>query len=330
MYAKIEAIEYFLPRNEQTNEDLAKIFPEWNAEKITKKTGIFKRHIASADECSSDLAYQAAIKLFDSGVVKKDEIEYLLFCTQSPDYLLPTTACILQERLGLANSIGALDFNLGCSGYIYGLSLAKGLIESGQANNVMLLTGETYSKYINPDDKSVISIFGDAGSATLIKKSSESQPAISLPVLGTDGSGCSNLIVENVGVRNFGFYRSNDNVNRKNFLQMNGQEIFLFTLKTVPKAIDALLEKLNITKDDINLFIFHQANKYMLDHLRDKSNIPEDKFFIYMKQIGNTVSSSIPIALKEAVIQQRVKKGSAVMLVGFGVGYSWGACVVTV
>jgi 3-oxoacyl-[acyl-carrier-protein] synthase III len=152
MKAAILGISSHLPGDPVTNADLARNFPEWSIERIAQKTGIQQRHIASADECSSDLAREAARNLFASGLCAPSEIDYLLFCTQSPDYLLPTTACLLQQQLGIPKHAGALDFNLGCSGYVYGLGLAHGLIQSGQACRVLLLTAETYSKFLQAQD----------------------------------------------------------------------------------------------------------------------------------------------------------------------------------
>ncbi len=168
MKAAIRAIEYYLPEKAVTTEQLSAEFPEWSVQKIDEKTGIQVRRIAGEDECSSDLGVAAAQKLFESGACAAHDIDYVLFCTQSPDYFLPTTACLIQDRLGIPTSAGALDFNLGCSGFVYGLGLAQGLIESGQAANVLLLTAETYSKFIHPRDRSVRTIFGDAAAATLV------------------------------------------------------------------------------------------------------------------------------------------------------------------
>jgi len=318
MPAKIKAIEYYLPEKILTNDQLSKAFPEWGVDKIKEKTGIGIRHIAGDEECASDLGLKAAQKLFESGMCCPEEIDFLLFCTQCPDYFLPTTACLLQEKLHLPTTAGALDFNLGCSGYVYGLSLAKGLIESHQAKKVLLITAETYSKFIDPQDKTVRTLFGDAGAATLVAADDlvESMEF----VFGTDGRGAKNLIVEKGAARSC----FQDKIN----LTMNGPEIFVFTLQAVPKAVNALLEKTNLTVDAVDFFIFHQANQYMLEALRKKTKIPEEKFYINLKEIGNTVSCTIPIALKEAQKQGKIKLNDRVMLVGFGVGYSWGAGLV--
>jgi len=331
--AYIKAISYYLPENILSNDKLSEQFPEWSVEKISAKIGISSRRVVSEDECSSDLAYNAAIKLFEDNNINPNEIDFVLLCTQSPDYFLPTTACLLQDRLGIPTSAGALDFNLGCSGFVYGLSLAKGLILAGDIKNVLLIMAETYSKFIHPEDKSLKSIFGDAASATLVSASEED--LIGPFVFGTDGKGAKNLIVEYGGMRNRNVNDAKDEVNpetgaitNKAFLSMNGPEIFNFSNKEVPKSVENLLAKAQITIEDVDVFIFHQANKYMLEHLRKKMKVPVEKFYIFMEHCGNTVSSTIPIALSEAIKDGTVRKGSKVCLVGFGVGYSWGACLV--
>jgi 3-oxoacyl-[acyl-carrier-protein] synthase-3 len=335
MPATIQAISYHLPPYALSTQQLANEFPEWSVEKIDAKVGIKNRYITDADTFASDLAIAAAHKLFETHNISPQTIDFVLLCTQSPDYFLPTTACIIQHALGIPTQAGALDFNLGCSGYIYGLGLAKGLVDTQQATNVLLLTAETYSKFIHPQDKSVRTIFGDAAAATLISNSPVGSPQGSMQafVYGTDGSGAANLIVPNGGMRHpamhqaatlqpDGNYRSPDN------LYMNGSEIFIFTLNSVPKLIQQTLQKAELTLEDIDLVILHQANSFMLETLRKKMNIPTEKFFIFIENCGNTVSSTIPIALCEAIAQGRAGQGSRILLAGFGVGYSWGGCVV--
>jgi 3-oxoacyl-[acyl-carrier-protein] synthase III len=318
MEAVLRAIEYHLPEQVLTNEQLARDFPEFTVAKIEAKTGISERRIAAPAECASDLAVQAAQRLFQTGISPGD-VEYILFCTQSPDYLLPTTACLLQHRLGIPTTAGALDFNLGCSGYIYGLSLAKGLIESGQVRNVLLLTAETYSKYIDRGDRGLRTLFGDGAAATWIVGAPATDPAVPSigPVaFGTDGTGECNLIVSQGGARQ-------PEAGKR--LTMNGGEIFSFTLQTVPAAVRQILERAGLALADVDRFVFHQANQYMLENLREKIGIPAEKFIVEMRDCGNTVSSTIPIALKRAARAGGIQAGQRVMLVGFGVGYSWGA-----
>jgi 3-oxoacyl-[acyl-carrier-protein] synthase-3 len=332
MQAYISAISYYLPQQELTNENINQSFPEWDINKISSKTGIANRHIAAEDEFSSDMAVKAAEKLFEEHSIDRSSIDFVLLCTQSPDYFLPTTACILQERLKLPTTAGALDFNLGCSGFVYGLAMAKGFISGGMAKNVLLITSETYSKFIHPKDKSNLTIFGDAAAATLVT-ASNGFCSIGDFDFGTDGRGAENLIVKKGGLRNRGFSTVSDiidefgNVQNDNCLYMNGPEIFNFTIGSVPVLINNVLQKNNLAADDVGLFIFHQANKYMLNHLRKKIGIPDDKFFIFLENCGNTVSSTIPIALYEAMKQNKTGSGMNVLLAGFGVGYSWAGCM---
>jgi 3-oxoacyl-[acyl-carrier-protein] synthase-3 len=329
MYAYIKDIDYYLPQKCITNEDIIEEFSEWNIEKIVDKVGVNKRHIASESETAVDMAVSAARKLLDHGI-DKNSIDFLLFCTQSPDYFLPTSACIIQDRLGLLKETGAIDFNQGCSGFIYGLSLAKGLIAANIAKNVLLLTSETYNKRLHPKDKGNRSIFGDGASATLI--STEGFAGIGEFSLGTDGSGAENLIMQTGGMRspeksNIIEYDENNNPISPDYIFMNGSEIFSFALTIVPILVTDVLEKNKTLKDDIDIFIFHQANKYMLDSLRKKLKIDEKKFYMYLAEVGNTVSSTIPIALYEAKQNGALKKDMKALLAGFGVGYSWGGCL---
>ncbi len=325
-------IEYFLPENIITNEDLKLDFPHWDADKTVSKIGIKERHVSAEGQTALDLGEMAAKKVLASE--NKEEIDFLLFCTQSPDYFLPTSACILQERLGLSQNIGALDYNLGCSGYVYGLALAKGILSASIADNVLLVVADTYLKHIHAKDVANKSIFGDGASATILSK--DDLVNMSKFVLGTDGKGKDNLITRNGAFRNS--FKSeaeeisygNGNIYTENNLYMNGPEIFNFTIEKVPVVVASVLEKNGFTIDDIDLFVFHQANRYMLNYLRRKIRIPKEKFCIDMEHTGNTVSSTIPIALKNAIDQEKLVKGNRVMLVGFGVGYSWGATIIKI
>lgn len=323
--AFIRAISYIFPTTILNNSVLSEKFSNWSEDKIYEKTGIKQRYIAKDDEFASDLAVKAAEKLFTEYSISPGSIDFIIYCTQSPDYILPTTACILQERLRLSNHCGAFDINLGCSGYIYGLAVCKGLIQASIAKNILFITSETYSKYIHPEDKGNRTIFGDAASATLI--SGDGIAEILNFDLGTDGSGAGNLIIQDGGTRSkYGNPLANeglgDSFNPSSYLYMNGPEIFAFTSKMVPVLVNRVLDNNQISKTDVDLYIFHQANKFILDFLRKKINIPKDNFFNHIENCGNTVSSTIPIALYEA-IALKLCKGN-VLLAGFGVGYSWG------
>lgn len=326
----IKDIAYYLPEKVMTNEDIVRDFPEWSVEKIASKVGVHQRHVAAADETAADLAVKAAQSLFKQGKCGPQEVDFVLFCTQSPDYFLPTSACIIQKRLGLRIDIGALDFNLGCSGYVYGLALAKGLVVSGVAANVLLLTGETYNKHLHPKDKGNRTIFGDAASATLV--GTDGIAEIGNFSLGTDGSGADNLIIKSGGMRcpkrqDDLHFDENNNPVSSDYLYMNGSEIFTFTLDNVPPLIADTLSRNGVEKDEADLYVFHQANKYMLDFLRKKIRIAPERFYYCLSEYGNTVSNTIPIALSNALQDGSLTKGMKVVIAGFGVGYSWGGCL---
>ncbi|KQC34643.1 3-oxoacyl-ACP synthase [Nonlabens sp. YIK11] len=334
MQSYINHIDYYLPEKVLSNENLAAEFPEWSVEKIAKKIGIHKRHIAAHDETSMDMGIKAAAILFEKNQIDPKSIDFLLFCTQSPDYFLPTSACIMQEKLGLRKTCGALDFNLGCSGFIYGLSLAKGLIAGGIAKNVLLVCGETYSKFLNSSDKGNRTIFGDAASAVLI---SDEAVGLSAKIgefnLGTDGTGAENLIVKAGAMRQpdaSGTEVQDDygNTTSDADLFMNGPAIFNFTSQNIPELVINNVSKNNFDLGDITYFVFHQANAYMLNHLRKKIKVSQDRFPIKMDFCGNTVSSTIQIALKELHEEGDFSAGDKVLLAGFGVGYSWGAVTI--
>lgn len=327
--AYIKSISYYLPEKVVSNEELVAEFPEWTVEKIASKVGVNQRHVASENETATDLAVKAAEKLFhDTPDLKKEDIDFVILCTQSPDYHLPTSACLIQQCLGLRTDIGAFDYNLGCSGYIYGLAIVKGLVNAGIAKNVLLLTAETYNKRLHPKDKGNRTIFGDAATATVVSDNGFAE--IGDFALGTDGRGAENLIVKTGGARfpekeNDLTFDENGNPVSSDYLHMNGSEIFTFTQKNVPVVVKQTLERNHLTPDDISMYVLHQANSYMLNFLRKKMKIEPDRFFINMDNIGNTVSNSIPIALCDAM-SQNILHGN-VLICGFGVGYSWGGAI---
>lgn len=330
--AGIAAIAGFLPSERLTNEDLVREFGTWTPEKIFHKTGISERRIA-VKELVSDLAVGAAEALFAAGKVRREDVDMLILCTETPDYLLPSTACIVHDRLGLAKNCGAFDYNLGCSGFVYGLALAKSMVFSGLAGNVLLITADVITRFVNRYDKSTRTIFGDAAAAALVT-GSPGCGSIGEFVIGTDGSGASNLIIPAGGMA---MPRSGEtamekrnrfgNARSKNDLYMNGPEIMQFALREVPPAIETVLDKNGLAMDDIDLVVFHQASKLMLEHLGERIGIPESKLYINIEKLGNTVSSTIPLALEQAEKEKRLEKGDKVLIAGFGVGYSWGTTV---
>lgn len=329
MEAFIKAISYYLPEKVVTNEELVKEFPEWTVEKIANKVGVKERHIAAESETAGDLALKAAEKLFDEYSVKKSEIDFVILCTQSPDYFLPSTACVIQNKLKLNTSCGAFDIDLGCSGYEYGLAVAKGLIIAGIAHDVLLLTAETYSKHIHPKDKGNRTIFGDGATASLISTSGFA--LIKSFVLGTDGSGAERLIHHTGAWRNTHsigdiHYDENGNPISSDHLFMDGKAIFDFTASVVPLLIEDTLRINSIKEEDVSLYVFHQANRYMINYLRKIMGISKERFFVYLESVGNTVSSTIPIALVEAMKEDRLHGN--ILLAGFGVGLSYGSVII--
>ena len=331
-------ISYYLPEDKLTNEALETVYanPSWTASKIYRKTGIKSRHIAG-NELVSDMAVKAAQNLFSEYEVLPQDVDFILLCTQSPDYFLPTTACIVQERLGIPTSAGAMDYNLGCSGYIYGLAVTKGLLCTGVAKNVLLITSETYTKHIHPLDRSTRTVFGDGAAATFLTKNNVS--CIGEFVLGTDGKGAPNLIIPAGGMAkpktaetSIGKEDQSGNIRSEENLYMNGPAIYAFTLRTVPDLISETLVRNDLTMEQIDYVVLHQANKLVLTSLRDKLDIPDEKFCIDVEELGNTVSSTIPIAIKRAMarVPEKFKPGSKILIAGFGVGYSWGGTVMTI
>lgn len=317
MEVYVQAVAHQTGSHAVSNADIVRDFPDWSEQKISVKIGIDKRFVA-VDETASDLAYQAALKLFSEKHIEKASVDALILCTQSPDYFLPTTACVLQDRLGLRTDIMAFDYNLGCSGYIYGLGIAKSLIVGGMAKNVLLLTAEAYNRYIEQSDRGNRSLFSDAATATLVS-AEKGVFKIGTPVYGTDGSGRDYLIVKGGCSRH-----PNDPAT----LYMDGPTIFNFTLEAVPPLVNETLNRNSIAFEDVDCFIFHQANKHMLKFIREAIHIPEDKFYMCLQNYGNTVSSTVPICLDNFIQEGRVITGGKYLLAGFGVGFSWGAIMI--
>jgi 3-oxoacyl-[acyl-carrier-protein] synthase III len=336
MGARILGISGHLPSRVETNEDLAREHPAWDLPKIAAKTGILARHIAADDETSCDLGCRAAEKLLARELVPAASIDYIIFSTQTPDYVLPSNATQLQHRLKLANHVGAIDISPGCAGFVLGLQLANGLIESRAARNVLLVTAETYSKLVHPSDRTVRTLFGDGAAATLISKADQGAAGIGEFVVGTDGSGGASLMVPSGGFR---LPRSaatahevtdaQGSVRNQDCLFMDGQAVFAFTLNVVPAAIAQLLEKSQLKSEAIDWYVFHQANKFMLDNLAKCSRIPADRMVFHLDTVGNTVSASIPLAIEAYVESGKIRAGQKLVIAGFGVGLTWALCTLT-
>jgi 3-oxoacyl-[acyl-carrier-protein] synthase-3 len=327
-FAAIGPIAVYLPERVEDNDFLGAQFPKWDMPLIYRKTGVRQRHIAAPDQCASDLGVAAAERLFAENDIDRSTIDFLLFCTQTPDYVLPTTSCLMQHRLRLPTSIGALDFNLGCSGFVYGLSLADGLIRAGIARRVLLVTAETYSKYIDATDRSLRTIFGDGAAATLIEPSDE--PSLGSFIFGTDGRGADTLMVTEGGARPKA--QAIQPRKRKRWpssLYMDGPELVKFSLEVVPLLIDRVLANAKWTRQDVDMYLMHQATLFMLEHLRERLSLDREHTPEALEECGNTVSSTIPILIRELRQSGRLRPGRQTVLVGFGVGLSWAGCAWT-
>lgn len=326
-------IEYHLASRKISNDYLAKQFPNFDKDKFANKIGISERFWSSEEESSATLGINACKRLI--GKYNLEEVDFLIVCTQTPQHILPGNASIIQDDLKL-NNIPAIDINLGCSGYIYSLYIAKSLLSMGAHKSVLIVNTDTYSKFINKGDKANRGIFGDAASATILTKEDLYNNLFGQFSLGTDGSGYKNLLIQNGGSgksydscaveKTYG----DSNIFTDNDIYMNGPAIFNFTIEKVPGLVQETLKLNSITMEDIDFFIFHQANEFMLKYLQRKISIPNDKFIIDMSNYGNTVSCTIPIALSNAIKSERIKKGQNIMLVGFGVGLSWGATILKI
>lgn len=336
MNTKIIDVNFYLPETVISNDDLKLEFPELDVGRVFQKLGIQSRHVCTGNETALTLGEKAAFRVLESSHCSKDDIDFLIFCTQSPDYYLPPNSCLLHSRLNLPKSTGTLDISHGCSGFIYGLGMANSLIASGMAQRVLLVTAETYSRHINQRDRANRCIFGDGAAATLLEKDGGTgTPRLGKFVFGTDGEGADKLLVPRGGMA-ARYDRESPLVeyapgcfHTENDLYMSGSDVFNFTIEAVPALVQKILSENNLVLDNVDYVVFHQANAYMLEYLRRKINIPVEKFHVDMADVGNTVSASIPIALCGAVAQQKIRPGDKILLVGFGVGFSYGGTVIT-
>ena len=328
----IKKIEYYLPEKVITNLDLARNNPEWNIEKVEEKSGVKKRHIAEADETALDLAIKVVEKLFSSGDINKESIDAIIFCTQSQDYIMPGNSFLIHKHFNFNQNVWTFDYNLACSGYIYGLAMTRGLIETGLAKNILLINSETYSKYINPKDRSTSILFGDGAAASVV--SSENSAGIIDIILSSSGEKFDAFYIPAGGhkipkstlTKDISVDLSGNEKNLEN-IHMNGFAVWQFISKNVSKQVNTLLERNHLSANDIDLFVFHQASKLTLDSLVKTLKLDKDKVFVNLQDIGNTVSASVPIALKDAEESGKLKKGDLILLSGFGVGLSWGSII---
>ena len=331
MNCKIAHIEYYLPKKTVTNQDLLKENPGWNIQGLLPKTGVLKRHIVSDGETALDLAIQACRKLFDKTQLSPQAIDAVIFCTQSPDYIMPGNAFLLHSHLELPEHALAFDFNLACSGYVYGLAMARAFFNTYPIKNLLFVTADTYSKYIHPKDKSVRLIFGDGAAATLLKPSSSGIMDVKW---GTYGKGHEHFMIQAGGCRlpknastRAVITDKSGNSRTKEHIAMEGFALVSLAREKVLSHIKDILEVNRLKTHDVSLFIFHQASQLVLDSLQKALGLPSEKMYNNLANIGNTVSSSLPIALKDALDQKRIKAGDKIVLCGFGVGFSWGSAI---
>lgn len=328
----ISQIAYYLPEKIITNQDIQKEHPDWDIKKVANKSGVVKRHISATNETAFDLACKAIEKLFSDGSISIENIQGIIFCTQSPDYIMPSNAFLIHKRFNFGVNVWAFDYNLACSGYVYGLSIARGMLETNMAKNILLITADTYSKFINQNDRSTSVLFGDGAAASIICKQ-EHHGIIDIE-LASAGSEYESFYIPSGGCRipknDESKIISTDYSGNKRTLEdihMNGFAVWKFISKTVPDQINSLLSKNNLTVNDIDFFGFHQASKLTLDSLTKALKIDNEKVYMNLDKVGNTVSASIPIALKDAELDGKLKKGDLVLLSGFGVGLSWGSLI---
>ena len=331
---RLAGVSSAVPDQIRTVADEAETFGAADVARIADSIGVARRHVAYGGICASDLCFAAADRLLDDLGWARDSVDALIFVSQTPDYTLPATACVLQDRLRLSKQCAAFDVGLGCSGHVYGLWIASSLIAAGGAGRALVLAGDTGTRFCSPLDRSVALLFGDAGTATALDADSAALPITF--VLGTDGSGRDNLIVPAGRFRTPHSDETATRVpdadgNRRSAedLFMNGAEVFAFTLREVPALIQSVLQGAGWTAAAVDAFVFHQANRFILQHLAKRLKLPKDRLVLAMDDFGNTNSASVPLAMS-ARLAERLRTGSLrTVLAGFGVGNSWAAAALT-
>lgn len=328
---RIAGIASAVPRRVLTLEDDARIFGQTEIERISQNIGVQQRHVVNGTTCTSDLCFAAADRLLDELGWQRDSVDALIFVTQTPDYFMPATACVLQDRLGLGHGCAAFDVNQGCAGYVYGLWIGGHLVRGG-CRRLLLLVGDTTSRLVSPGDRTVTSLFGDAGTATALELSEEA--ATMHFALGTDGAGKGCLMVPGGAFRvphspqsSERTERAGGNVRSDEDVFMDGGEVFTFVLREVPRLVQNVLSAAETAVADIDHFVFHQANRFMLNHLTKRLKLPPDRVAIGLTNYGNTSSASIPLAITTELREPLSGGRNRVLLAGFGAGFAWGASV---
>jgi len=330
----IEAIATALPASVLTNAQLRAEQPDWDFDRLEQRTGVVARHIAAKGETALDLALNACWELETRDELRAEKIDALIFCTQSPDYIMPPNSCLMHAKLGLRANVLALDINLACSGYVYGLRLGASLIESGAANRVLLATADTYSRYIHPRDRATRCLFGDGAAVSILAPSRDGRGIRDIRC-GTSGRHHQQFMIPAGGMRRPRSCETSretvdqsGNVRTAEHIVMDGLGVLSFFNKTVPASVREILAANHLTLRDVDVFVFHQASKVALDSIRTALEIPAEKMVIEFADTGNLVSASIPVALKRALEKGSARSGQLALLCGFGVGLSWGCAIV--
>jgi len=321
-FVKITGTGSATPDKILSNYDLEKIV-ETSDEWITSRTGIKERRIADKDVASSDLGYEASIKAMEAASIDPSDIDGVIVGTITPDHFFPATSCIIQDRLSITNAF-AFDLLAGCSGFLYALQAGKGIIDSGNAENILLVGTEVISKILDYEDRTTCILFGDGAGAAVISKSKT--PGILSIKISADGSAGDLLHMPGGGSRMPASEQSLKD--RAHFLKMKGNDVFKVAVKMMESSTIEALEKAGISNEDIDLFIPHQANSRILEALRKRLGVPSDKIYSNLEKYGNTSSASVPIALDEAIRSGKAKKGDTILFSVFGAGFTWGSAVV--
>lgn len=321
-----------LPEQIVTNDDLARTHPAWRMDRVELRTGVRSRRVAGTGETALDLGERASRELLERLAVAPDEVGVVIFCTQTPDHIMPPNACLLQARLSLPTRVIAFDITLACSGYVFGLHLSKALVATDPSATALLVTADTYSRLISPDDRGTSTLFGDGGAATLVRAGERGR--IVDVELGTDGASAACFTIPAGGARRprdaeTGTVRTDRSGNSRTLEQihMDGAAVLAFVQREVPRNVRALLIRNALRPADCDLVIFHQASRVALDYLRGAVGFSREQLYEDLDEVGNTVSASLPIALRHAELESRLRPGMRVLLVGFGVGLSWGSCL---
>lgn len=331
--AALDRIAVALPETRITNADLAQEHPDWDLDRLMERVGVGQRRIAAPNVTALDLGEQACRRLFEAEA-DSDVFEALVFCTQTPDYPLPSNACCLQGRLGLGESVLAFDLAMGCSGFVNGLTLADALIRAGTAQKVLLVTADTLSRKVHPGDRSTRPLFGDGAAATLLR-ASEGEAGILGTLSCTAGRFGDRIVVPAGGSRlplssetAAETVDARGNVRTSEHVFMDGMAVLGLVSGKVPVQIRALLARHGLATEDIDLFVFHQASKIALDSLERLLKIPADRHYRNLERVGNTVSASIPIALSQAIEEGKARPGDLILVSGFGVGLAWASALI--